>query len=313
MNPTTYRIKDWDSHFEVAQTRAKPGVKHSWVATPNKHDGKGFARVRMQANADLLFSRWNLIIQIASKCPRRGVLVDDGKALTAEDLALATGFSEEGFEVALAFFSSEKVGWLEKVSADLTTPPAVAETVLESTPLPTPANGVPSPSSDPPDTQTPPDQHSIDTALIPQCHPVIAPVSYITVPDLTNRTGQTAPEPARAGVGSAEVRSEAQALQARVNALINQDPRIDHAAISSQDRNALFTIARDGGWPAVLWCLDEGVKKGPRRLGTYVRKIFDDNRADMPWNKPAATAGPKRNGHVNGNSYKPSLRNQVFQ
>jgi hypothetical protein len=105
-----YRIRDWDRHYEVAQTRKVDRLQ--WLAVPLKHDGLGFRRVMALPEGMALYGAWMLILQVAAKCRPRGVLVDDSGPMTAQDLALKTGGSEAVFETALNFFIEPKIGWL---------------------------------------------------------------------------------------------------------------------------------------------------------------------------------------------------------
>lgn len=107
-----YRITDWDVHFETDETRKRESLR--WVPMPNKHDGLGFRLVASQRNAAELYAAWVLMLQIASKAKRgqRGVLARDGEALTADDMAIMTGFPKDGFARALTFFTQKKVGWI---------------------------------------------------------------------------------------------------------------------------------------------------------------------------------------------------------
>ncbi len=105
-----YRIKDWAAYYEVAQARS---VKRwSWVALPIKHDGKGYRRVVARTDGAAMLGAWMLIVQVAAKCPIRGVLADTDGPLTAEDLAIKTGVPALVFQEALPLFCSEKIGWL---------------------------------------------------------------------------------------------------------------------------------------------------------------------------------------------------------
>lgn len=117
---TCYRIKDWDDNFENGESRKYKRL--TWVATPNKHSGKGWGRMVAHKRKVDLFCGWNLIIQIASKCPERGLLVDDNRPLTADDMAVSTQFPESIFTLCLDFFSSKKVGWLEILDFESKTP-----------------------------------------------------------------------------------------------------------------------------------------------------------------------------------------------
>jgi hypothetical protein len=109
---TTYRIKGWDtSGFEVSQnSRTRGPLK--WVAIPTKHDGKGFRRLMRHKEGAALFGCWCLIVQVAAKCPTRGVLADDDGPLSSSDLHLKTGAPEKLMAEALKVLS-EEVGWLE--------------------------------------------------------------------------------------------------------------------------------------------------------------------------------------------------------
>lgn len=108
----TYRIANWDAHFETDETRKRESLR--WVPMPNKHDGLGFRTVAAQRNASELYAAWVLMLQLASKARRgqRGILARDGAALTAEDMAIMTGFPKDGFTRALDFFTQKKVGWI---------------------------------------------------------------------------------------------------------------------------------------------------------------------------------------------------------
>ena len=114
--PITYRVKDWDELFEIAQGRRYRNLQ--WVAIPNKHDGKGYRRIARHPKATDIFSAWVLILQVASKKKKRGLLVDKDGPITTEDLADKTGFPENIFALAFEVLSDPKIGWLEKVNGE---------------------------------------------------------------------------------------------------------------------------------------------------------------------------------------------------
>lgn len=113
MNPNRllYKVRNWDTLFENAQSR-KCG-RLSWVPVPNKHDGKSYRRIISTENGPALYGAWMLILQVASKCPQRGVLGDDDGPLDADDLSHKTGCPVELFAVALEMLSEPRIGWLE--------------------------------------------------------------------------------------------------------------------------------------------------------------------------------------------------------
>ena len=105
-----YKIRDWDQHFEVSQSRKIKEMR--WVAMPTKHDGKGFRRIMMMEDGMKIFAAWVLIVQVAAKCPIRGTLADEGGPLDVDDLSLKTGCSSEDFLKALKVLCSDKIGWI---------------------------------------------------------------------------------------------------------------------------------------------------------------------------------------------------------
>jgi hypothetical protein len=114
MKPT-YRIKDWDKHFENHESRK---VKRSyWVAIPNRHDGKSYRRIAAHPEGVAVFAAWILILEAASKMPERGVLADEDGPLDADDLSAMTGFPAAIFESAFRVLTETRVGWLEAEEA----------------------------------------------------------------------------------------------------------------------------------------------------------------------------------------------------
>src|SRR5687768_16521577 len=120
--PPTYRIKDWDRHFENAKSRTIDSC--SFVCVPNKQHGLGFTRIMSEPDGGTIFGIWVLLVQVASRQarPRSGWLTEDGTKdgppWTSEDLALRWRRTEQEVSRALAFLSSSRVGWIEIVYAE---------------------------------------------------------------------------------------------------------------------------------------------------------------------------------------------------
>jgi hypothetical protein len=106
-----YSIRDWNKAFEIAQSR-KRRTPSAWVATPTKHDGKSFRRLMLMEGGVELYGAWMLIVQVAAKCPIRGVLADSDGPLDTSDLAIKTGCPEVVFEKALKALAEPKIGWI---------------------------------------------------------------------------------------------------------------------------------------------------------------------------------------------------------
>jgi hypothetical protein len=108
----TYRIKDWNLHFEKAQTRKCQEMK--WVAIPNKHDGKSYGRLTHVENWLEVFAVWILLLEVASKCPVRGVLADNDGPLGDKDLEFKTRCPAASFKRSVSIL--QDVGWIEVIS-----------------------------------------------------------------------------------------------------------------------------------------------------------------------------------------------------
>lgn len=111
-----YRIKHWDENYENSQSRKYNSI--SWVPIPNKQDGRKYRLLAKKDPYGSVFGVFILLVEIASKCPKRGVLQDaDGHELTAFDFELMTGYPEETFQKALDILSDKSIGWLEVVGS----------------------------------------------------------------------------------------------------------------------------------------------------------------------------------------------------
>lgn len=104
------RVRRWNDHFEVAQTRRIKGVP-KWIALTVKHDGARYRRLIEGPNGAARFGVWVLICQVAMKCPIRGTLADEDGPLSLDDIALKTGCPLVSLLDALPALLS--IGWLE--------------------------------------------------------------------------------------------------------------------------------------------------------------------------------------------------------
>ena len=110
----TYCIRRWSEVFENSQSRQYQRL--TWTPLPNKHDGKSYRRLISMADGPALYGAWVLLVQVASKCPQRGVLADQDGPLDAEDLSHKTGCPAEVFAKAFEVLTNPKIAWLEVVS-----------------------------------------------------------------------------------------------------------------------------------------------------------------------------------------------------
>ena len=109
---TAYQITDWDEHYESAESRKVKRL--GWVRVPNKHDGGSFCELLDHQDGMAHLGAWLLILQVASKMPVRGLLVDErGRALAAKDIARRTRGSVRSITDAIPRLI--EAGWLEEV------------------------------------------------------------------------------------------------------------------------------------------------------------------------------------------------------
>lgn len=106
-----YTIHDWDAQFENNRSRTVEDL--SWVAVPNRHDGENYTAIVTHKDGAEIYSAWNLIVQVASKCKPRGVLIrGNGTPHDAASLSLKTRAPKIWFEKAFKFLT-ETTDWLD--------------------------------------------------------------------------------------------------------------------------------------------------------------------------------------------------------
>jgi hypothetical protein len=109
----TYKIKNWDLYYENHDSRKYKNL--TWIPISNKWDGLGFSRLKKQPEVVEILAGWLMILQIASKCKPRGVLIRENLPLSPADMADITGLPENMFIVALNVLSDKNKGicWIE--------------------------------------------------------------------------------------------------------------------------------------------------------------------------------------------------------
>lgn len=105
----TYRIKDWDLHFEKSDTRKCKNAL-LWVAVPTRWEGKGFRSLMRFKDGLIAYGCWHLLVQMAAKCPVRGVLEDEDGPITMEAMELMTGVPKSFYDLSIPILID--IGWL---------------------------------------------------------------------------------------------------------------------------------------------------------------------------------------------------------
>ena len=110
-----YRIKNWEN-FENNRTRKMKQMM--WIPVPNKHDGDGYTELVDRKNGAAMLGAWLAILQVASKCEKRGTLLrDNGTPHAPKSIARLTRLDESTIGEAITLLCCDEVGWLEVVDA----------------------------------------------------------------------------------------------------------------------------------------------------------------------------------------------------
>jgi hypothetical protein len=123
-------IKNWNTHFETAQSRKVSNL--TWVAIPNNLNSRGYRKIMKHPDRAKVFAAWIILIEIASNSPTRGQLGDEDGAYTPEDLELYSDFPKEDFELAIPFL--KEIGWVcEQTGSEVVADSERASSVLGDT------------------------------------------------------------------------------------------------------------------------------------------------------------------------------------
>ena len=124
----TYCVVDWDRYFENAASRKVNFPR--WVPMPNQHDGGRYRRLTRHPQGEVVYGAWCLIVQVASRCPVRGVLADEHGPITAARMEDKTGFIASIFTLAFSVLTDPDIGWLVARYQDATRPNLEASSAL---------------------------------------------------------------------------------------------------------------------------------------------------------------------------------------
>lgn len=116
-----YAIANWDRHYENNRTRELKRL--DFVLVPNKQDGDGYRTLMASPRGLEMFAVWILLLELASKCSPRGVLVrDNGQPHTAATLSRMLCLPEEIVQLSLDQLASDEIGWMQITEEDGSTP-----------------------------------------------------------------------------------------------------------------------------------------------------------------------------------------------
>lgn len=114
----TYRIRDWDRHFENASSRKLKRL--DWIALPNKMDGEGYTALVDHPNGAAHFGAWVAIVEIASKQTPRGSLpvggISQDVGRICQSLGRISRLPARLFEEVLPRLV--EIGWIEQLQSN---------------------------------------------------------------------------------------------------------------------------------------------------------------------------------------------------
>lgn len=132
-----YRVVGWSERYETSESRKRRRL--DWVAVPNQWDSRAYLAIVKLPDGAAILGAWMLILEVASRTPERGLLAEDGIALTAEDIAAKVRIPVKVISRALDVLSSPLIGWLESAA----TPADHAATPADDAATPADHAGVP--------------------------------------------------------------------------------------------------------------------------------------------------------------------------
>lgn len=113
---TVYQIRDWNIHFENAQTRSVSNC--SFVCVPNKQHGMGFSYVMDEKDGAAIYGIWSMILAACSqqRRPRQGWLTSNGTETGTpwgcDDMGVKFRRPASEIKRALDVLCTEKVAWI---------------------------------------------------------------------------------------------------------------------------------------------------------------------------------------------------------
>lgn len=114
MPDQAYRIIKWHERHENAESR-KVKSALDWVRIPTAHDSLGLKRLLGSKRGVSAFGAYILFVEVAAKCPKRGVLANSDGALTLDDIAQKTGAPLRDLVEAMEVLSEARIGWIDKI------------------------------------------------------------------------------------------------------------------------------------------------------------------------------------------------------
>ena len=109
---TLYRIRDWDKHYENAESRKCKNL--TWLKLPVKLNGNGYSAMMEIENGPALFGCFIALVELAVGSVERGSFMDSsGRPLTTRAIARLLRMPHSLVEQTLNTLSSGEFDWIE--------------------------------------------------------------------------------------------------------------------------------------------------------------------------------------------------------
>ena len=113
--PQAILIRNWNIYFENGQTRRIKNLTYS-LSPVDYSSMTRKALLRKGAAGYTALAVFAELIDMATRCPQRGLLVEATGAITAEDIAARTGIALGDVTQSLELLASKPVAWIQYVA-----------------------------------------------------------------------------------------------------------------------------------------------------------------------------------------------------
>ncbi len=113
--PQALLIKNWQIYFENGQTRRIKNLTYS-LSPVDYSSMTRKALLRKGAAGHTALAVFSELIDLATRCPQRGLLVEGTGPITPEDIAARTGIALEDVTQSLELLASKEVAWTRYVA-----------------------------------------------------------------------------------------------------------------------------------------------------------------------------------------------------
>lgn len=113
MKHTAYVINHWDRFHENAQSKKAKNL--GYRVTPYTMNSGAHAYIMQQESRFIVYTLWNMLLELAAQCPQRGLLADTSGPISSGKLAYLMRLEEADIEEALEVLTHPEVSWVKEI------------------------------------------------------------------------------------------------------------------------------------------------------------------------------------------------------